>query len=191
MFSHVFKPLLLTDPQWFYRKINWLRNYYWVTYQHLSEVMTKKKYQLWLYHIYMSYIMYICCQSVQQSNYYYSQHIQKELPCRNICLKLKEICSYLQILSNGALRAPAAPYTAIYQYFNKIASWNFCVKFVYKIPHRPIGLGLRPPRGVHQAHLHQAYKPCFVRAVPPQTYGNVCWRSLYAHTGYRWASPSS
>ena len=32
---------------------------------------------------------------------------------------------------------------------------------------------LRPPRGVHQAHLQQAYKPCYVRAVPPQTYENV------------------
>ncbi len=45
---------------------------------------------------------------------------------------------------------------------------------------------LRPPRGLHRAHLHQAYKPCFIRAVPPQTYSNVCWWSLYVHTGYTW-----
>ena len=32
---------------------------------------------------------------------------------------------------------------------------------------------LRPPRGVNRAYLHQAYKPCFTRAVPPQTYGNT------------------
>ena len=36
---------------------------------------------------------------------------------------------------------------------------------------------LRPPQGVHRAHLHQAYKPCFITAVPPQTYWIVCWWS--------------
>ena len=34
---------------------------------------------------------------------------------------------------------------------------------------------LRPPQGVHRAHLHQAYKPCFIRAVPPQTYIGLWW----------------
>ncbi len=29
---------------------------------------------------------------------------------------------------------------------------------------------LRPPRRVHRAHLHQAYKPCFIRAVPPHKF---------------------
>ena len=42
---------------------------------------------------------------------------------------------------------------------------------------------LRPPRGVHRAHLHKAYEPCFIRAVPPQTYGNVSWWQLRGITG--------
>ncbi len=36
-----------------------------------------------------------------------------------------------------------------------------------------MGPSLRPPRGVHRAHLYQAYKPCFIRAGPPPTYGIV------------------
>ncbi len=32
---------------------------------------------------------------------------------------------------------------------------------------------LRPPQGVCEAHLHQAYKPCVIGAIPSQTYGNV------------------
>ena len=43
--------------------------------------------------------------------------------------------------------------------------------------------------GVHRAPLHQGYKPCFIRAVPPQTYGNVCWWSLY-HIGLWWLCPT-
>ncbi len=35
---------------------------------------------------------------------------------------------------------------------------------------------LRPPRGVCEAHLHQAYKPCVIGAIKSQTYGNVWWR---------------
>ncbi len=34
---------------------------------------------------------------------------------------------------------------------------------------------LRPPRGVHWAHLQQAYKPCFIKAISSQTSDNVCW----------------
>ena len=45
---------------------------------------------------------------------------------------------------------------------------------------------IKATTGVHGAHLHQAYKPCFISAVPPQAYGNVCWWSLCVHTGYTW-----
>ncbi len=37
---------------------------------------------------------------------------------------------------------------------------------------------LRPPRGVCEAHLHQAYKPCVIGAIPSQTYENVWWCPL-------------
>ncbi len=30
----------------------------------------------------------------------------------------------------------------------------------------------------YEAHLHQAYKPCFIGAIPSQTYGNVWWSPL-------------
>ena len=37
----------------------------------------------------------------------------------------------------------------------------------------PMDCLLRQPwGGVRLAHLHLAYKPCFIRTVPPQTYGN-------------------
>ncbi len=49
------------------------------------------------------------------------------------------------------------------------------VSFIYQRTIKVIELNyepmsLRPPRGVHRAQLHQAFKPCFIRAVPPQTY---------------------
>ncbi len=33
-------------------------------------------------------------------------------------------------------------------------------------------LCFKATKGVHRAHLYQAYKSCFIREVPPQTYGN-------------------
>ena len=34
-------------------------------------------------------------------------------------------------------------------------------------------LSLRPQWRVSEAHLNQAHKPCSIRVIPPQTYGNV------------------
>ena len=47
---------------------------------------------------------------------------------------------------------------------------------------------LRPPRGVCEPHLHQAYKPCFIIAIPSQTYCNIFWRSSKLPLGGRCAS---
>ncbi len=35
-------------------------------------------------------------------------------------------------------------------------------------------LAFKVTTGVHGAHLHQAYKHCFIRAVPSEFYGNIC-----------------
>ncbi len=43
---------------------------------------------------------------------------------------------------------------------------------------------LRPPRGVHEAHLHLSYKPFVIREIQSQTYGNVMeWSSLVVTLG--------
>ncbi len=34
-------------------------------------------------------------------------------------------------------------------------------------------LSLRPQWRVSEVHLNQAYKPCSIRVIPSQTYGNV------------------
>ncbi len=48
-------------------------------------------------------------------------------------------------------------------------------------------VGLRPPRGICEAHLNKAYRPCAIGAIPSQTYGNVhvWWQSPSVDTG-RW-----
>ena len=51
----------------------------------------------------------------------------------------------------------------------------------------PLHAALRPPSGVHRAPLHQAYKPCFIRRVPPQNYRRP---PAYKHIGLWWLCPT-
>ena len=51
----------------------------------------------------------------------------------------------------------------IYAQQQVVSIWGF-----YKLGKTP----LRPPRGIHEAHLCDACQPCFITAIPSQTYGN-------------------
>ena len=37
---------------------------------------------------------------------------------------------------------------------------------------------LKATMRVYEAHLHQAYKPCIIGAIPSDTYGNAWWGSI-------------
>ncbi len=47
------------------------------------------------------------------------------------------------------------------------------IKYSYTV----CSMSIKATTGVCEAHLHQAYKPYVIGAIPSQTYGNVWWWS--------------
>ena len=75
---------------------------------------------------------------------------------------------------------------------NKIKG-NIMLKYMRERTHIRLNqivtnVSIKATTGGLWAHLHQANKPCVIRAIPSQTYGNVWWGPLKLAVWSQWGS---